>query len=67
MSMRSRPDRRQAEVFRNYKIDLEAVGFTILFEARQDRTKKLENVFANVGPGGQLFGYSPDEARMPPR
>jgi OOP family OmpA-OmpF porin len=52
-----------AEVFRNYKINLEAAGFTILFEAKQDETKNLEAVFENIGPGGQLFGYSPDEAR----
>ncbi len=52
-----------AEVFRNYKNDLAAAGFTILFEAKQDETKDLESFFQNMGPGGQLFGYSPDEAR----
>jgi OmpA-OmpF porin, OOP family len=57
------PGPSSAEVFRNYKNDLEAAGFTILFEAKRDETKHLELVFANMGPGGQLFGYSPDEAR----
>ena len=52
-----------AEVFRNYKNDLEAAGFTILFEAKRDETDRLEHVFENMGPGGQLFGYSRDEAR----
>ena len=51
------------EVFRNYKNDLETAGFTILFEAKRDETDKLEHVFENMGPGGQLFGYSPDEVR----
>jgi outer membrane protein OmpA-like peptidoglycan-associated protein len=57
------PGPSSAEVFRNYKSDLEAAGFKILFEAKQDETKNLEAVFENMGPGGQLFGYSADEAR----
>lgn len=52
-----------AEAFRNYKNDLEVGGFKILFEAKQEETKNLETVFENIGPGGQLFGYSPEEAR----
>jgi OmpA-OmpF porin, OOP family len=52
-----------AEVFRNYKNDLERGGFKILFEAKQDETRYLERVFENMGPGGQLFGYSTEEAR----
>ncbi|QQO33340.1 DUF4892 domain-containing protein [Bradyrhizobium diazoefficiens] len=51
------------EVFRNYRNDLDRAGFNILFEAKQEETKYLERVFESMGPGGQLFGYSPEEAR----
>lgn len=52
-----------ADVFRNYKNELEAKGFKILFEAKQSETRFLDSFFESRGPGGQLFGYSPDEAR----
>jgi OOP family OmpA-OmpF porin len=53
-----------ADVFRNYKSDLEAKGFTLLFEARQgDAGPSLGSFFENMGPGTQIWGYSPDEAR----
>jgi outer membrane protein OmpA-like peptidoglycan-associated protein len=52
-----------AEVFRNYLNDLQSAGYKILFQAKQEDTQRLEDVFGEKGPGGQLFGYSPDEAR----
>lgn len=52
-----------AEVFRNYLNDLQSAGYKVLFQAKQADTYQLENVFGEKGPGGQLFGYSPDEAR----
>jgi outer membrane protein OmpA-like peptidoglycan-associated protein len=53
-----------AEVFRNYKLDLDAKGFKLLFEARQaDTGPYLGSFFENMGPGTQIWGYSPDEAR----
>lgn len=54
-----------AEVFRNYKADLEAKGFRLLFEARQaDTGPALQSHFENMGPGTQIWGYSPDQARF---
>jgi OOP family OmpA-OmpF porin len=52
-----------AEVFRNYRNDLQAAGYKVLFEAKQDETRFLNDYFAGTGPGGQLWGFSPDEAR----
>ena len=53
-----------AEVFRNYKADLDAKGFKLLFEARQgDTGPAMGSFFENMGPGTQIWGYSPDEAR----
>lgn len=53
-----------AEVFRNYKQDLEAKGFRTLYEGKQGELGYwMAKVFENQGPGGQLFGYSPNEAR----
>lgn len=52
-----------AEVFRNYLNDLQSAAYKILFQAKQQDTNGLEAVFGEKGPGGQLFGYSPDEAR----
>lgn len=52
-----------AEVFRNYKQELAAKGFRILFEAKQsDIGDGLQRVMEQ-GPGGQVFGYSEKEAR----
>lgn len=52
-----------AEVFRNYKQELEAKGFKTLYEGKQgDLGFFMAKVFEN-GLGGQLFGYSPDQAR----
>lgn len=53
-----------AEVFRNYKLELAAKGFKVLFEAKQaDIGDGLASVMER-GPGRQLFGYSPAEARF---
>jgi OmpA-OmpF porin, OOP family len=53
-----------AEVFRNYKADLTAKGYSILFEAKQaDIGPSLGRFFENMGPGTQIWGYSSDEAR----
>ena len=53
-----------ADVFRNYKADLAAKGFTVLFEAAQaDTGPWLGAYFEGMGPGTQIWGYSPDEAR----
>lgn len=52
------------EVFRNYKTDLEAKGYKLLFEAKQEDTgPALAPYFEGRGPGTQIWGYSPDEAR----
>jgi OmpA-OmpF porin, OOP family len=53
-----------ADVFRNYKADLAAKGFTLLFEAAQaDTGPWLGAYFEGMGPGTQIWAYSPDEAR----
>ncbi|QND52242.1 OmpA family protein [Phyllobacterium sp. 628] len=54
-----------AEVFRNYMNDLQSAGYTVLFQAKQEEAYNLESVFGEKGPNGQgqLFAYSPDEAR----
>jgi OmpA-OmpF porin, OOP family len=52
------------DVFRNYKAELAAKGFTVLFEAaRADTGPWLGEYFAGTGPGTQIWAYSPDEAR----
>jgi OmpA-OmpF porin, OOP family len=53
-----------AQVFRNYKADLAAKGYSILFEAKQaDIGPAMGEFFEDTGPGTQIWGYSPDEAR----
>ncbi|SEE64713.1 protein of unknown function [Rhizobiales bacterium GAS191] len=52
-----------AEVFRNYKADLAAKGYKLLFEAKQADTGRLGSFFEGKGPGTQIWGYSEDEAR----
>jgi outer membrane protein OmpA-like peptidoglycan-associated protein len=52
-----------AEVFRNYKADLAAKGYKLLFEAKQADTGMLGHFFEERGPGTQIWGYSDDEAR----
>jgi len=53
-----------AQVFRNYKTDLAAKGYSILFEAKQaDIGPAMGEFFEDTGPGTQIWGYSPDEAR----
>lgn len=54
-----------AEVFRNYRTELSAKGFTTLFEGRPGElgywmAKAFEN---DGGPGGQILGYGEKEAR----
>jgi outer membrane protein OmpA-like peptidoglycan-associated protein len=52
------------DVLRNYKADLAAKGFTVLFEAARAETGPwLGEYFAGTGPGTQIWAYSPDEAR----
>jgi OmpA-OmpF porin, OOP family len=53
-----------AEVFRNYQTELAAKGYSTLFSARKsDIGPLLGSFFENMGPGTQIWGYSPDEAR----
>jgi outer membrane protein OmpA-like peptidoglycan-associated protein len=54
-----------AEVFRNYKADLEARGYKILFEAKQAETLRVGDFLAtSPGPGTQLWDdYNADDAR----
>jgi OOP family OmpA-OmpF porin len=53
-----------AEVFRNYRAELAAKGYDILFEAKQaDLGPSLGSFFEEMGPGSQIWAYSPDEAR----
>jgi outer membrane protein OmpA-like peptidoglycan-associated protein len=53
-----------AEVFRNYQAELAAKGYTILFAAKQsDLGSHLGSYFEGRGPGTQIWGYSPDQAR----
>lgn len=52
------------DVFRNYKADLAANGYRILFQAERDATgPHLGSFFETTGPGTQIWGYSPDQAR----
>lgn len=55
-----------AEVYRNYRMDLEGKGFQLLYEARglefgPDQGRHFEH---SAGFAGQLLGYSPDKARV---
>lgn len=53
-----------AEVFRNYKLDLEAKGFKAIYEAKgHEFGLDQGRVFENNGPGEQLFGYSAETSR----
>lgn len=53
-----------AEVFRNYLADLQASGYSVLFQGKKDELgSSMGSFFENMGPGTQIFGYSPDEAR----
>ncbi|WP_020178247.1 OmpA family protein [Methylopila sp. M107] len=53
-----------AEVFRNYKQELEAKGFKILFEAKKSEIGDGLQRVMEQGAGGQTFGYSQEEARF---
>lgn len=53
-----------AEVFRNYKQELEARGFKTLFEAKKTEIGDGLQRVIEQGPGGQVFGYSDAEARF---
>ena len=58
------PGPSSAEVFRNYQMDMAAKGFRVLFQARQAETgPAMASHFENMGPGTQIWGYSPQEAR----
>jgi outer membrane protein OmpA-like peptidoglycan-associated protein len=58
------PGPSSAEVFRNYKSDLEANGFALLYEAKgADFGVDQGRIFENRGPGNQLFGYSTENSR----
>lgn len=53
-----------AEVFRNYEIDLADKGFEVLYKAAGlEFGVDQGRIFEHMGPGGQLFGYSPANAR----
>lgn len=53
-----------AEVFRNYKLDLDSKGYASLFEAKgAELGFDQGRIFQSVGPGEQLFGYSPTNSR----
>jgi len=53
-----------AEVARNYELDLAAKGFEVLFAAKGSEFGFDQGrVFEHMGPGEQLFGYSPENAR----
>lgn len=52
-----------AEVFRNYKLELGEKGWKILFEAKQSEIGDGLQRVMEQGPGGQVFGYSEQEAR----
>jgi outer membrane protein OmpA-like peptidoglycan-associated protein len=53
-----------AEVFRNYKADLDAKGYKVLFEAKGPETTKVGDFFGKHGPGTQLWDdYNSDSAR----
>ena len=53
-----------AEVFRNYKLDLDEKGFKPLYEAKgAEFGPDQGRVFENIGPGAQLFGYSVENSR----
>lgn len=53
-----------AEVFRNYELDLADKGFQVLYKAAGlEFGFDQGRIFEHMGPGGQLFGYSPTNAR----
>jgi OmpA-OmpF porin, OOP family len=53
-----------AEVIRNYRQELEAKGFKILYAAQGlEMGESMGQWFADHGPGTQIFAYSPDQAR----
>lgn len=54
-----------AEVFRNYQVELLDKGFKPLFEANgAEFGPDQGRIFEHIGPGGQLFGYSPENSRF---
>ena len=58
------PGPSSAEVFRNYKLDLEARGFQVLYTAKGlELGADQGRIFESNGPGGQLVGYSPENSR----
>lgn len=53
-----------SEVFRNYKRELQSKGYKLLFEAKEQGIGSAQgSFFGNMGPGGQILGFSPDQAR----
>ncbi len=53
-----------AQVFRNFKQLLQSRNYSVLYEGKQSELgDNFAKYFESVGPGTQLFGYSPDEAR----
>jgi OmpA-OmpF porin, OOP family len=52
------------EVFRNFRQRLQSMNYSFLYEGKQsDLGGDFGSYFEAIGPGTQLFGYSPDEAR----
>lgn len=53
-----------AEVARNYRLDLDAKGYRVLFEAKgAEFGGDQGRIFEHIGPGQQLFGYSVENSR----
>jgi outer membrane protein OmpA-like peptidoglycan-associated protein len=53
-----------AEVARNYRLDLEEKGYSVLYEAKgAELGTDQGRIFETNGPGDQLFGYSADTSR----
>jgi len=53
-----------AQVFRNFRELLQGRNYSFLYEGKQaELGDHFGSYFESVGPGTQLLGYSPDEAR----
>jgi OmpA-OmpF porin, OOP family len=58
------PGSSSAQVFRNFRELLQGKNYAFLYEGKQaDLGEHFGSYFEWVGPGTQLFGYSPEEAR----
>jgi OmpA-OmpF porin, OOP family len=58
------PGSSSAQVFRNFRQLLQSRNYSFLYEGKQaELGDHFGSYFESVGPGTQLLGYSPDEAR----